>query len=246
MSAVTKIRSDGMDESALRQAREAFERLHLVLETSAKRYADGDQRYVEPKVEREWGFWKMAWSAALAVPPAAEPPEGNWIAADDYHRNMRALDVALNGEEGAAQRPLLIDILSQVEGLARKLGRPVLAAAQAAPSEPVALTAEDVYEHIKHGDETHRKWLRDELRALWNVHATPPPPAAPAVALQSLLDLADRYAGIARADERHMHRHGRYPEVNEIGPARMALQLALTQVLTAPEQPAPQRQEDAK
>jgi PAS domain-containing protein len=50
-----------------REAREAFERLHLVLESSAKRYADGDHLYIDPRVEREWGFWKMAWNAAIAA-----------------------------------------------------------------------------------------------------------------------------------------------------------------------------------
>jgi len=49
------------------------------------------------------------------------------ISADDY-RNVRALDVALNGEKGAAKRPLLTDALSQVQAEVRRLGRPLLVA----------------------------------------------------------------------------------------------------------------------
>lgn len=59
------------------------------------------------------------------VPQPADPQTGNWIAADDVLRNVKLLDVALNGP-GGATRPLLIDILGQVEGVARRLGKPVL------------------------------------------------------------------------------------------------------------------------
>jgi hypothetical protein len=55
----------------------------------------------------------------------AEPTEGNWISADDYYRNVKALDEALNGP-GGATRPLLIDVLSQCEAIVRKTGRSVL------------------------------------------------------------------------------------------------------------------------
>lgn len=51
--------------------------------------------------------------------------QGEWIAADDYYRNVKDLDVALNGN-GAAQRPSLIDVLAQVEQLRRELGKPIL------------------------------------------------------------------------------------------------------------------------
>jgi hypothetical protein len=50
------------------------------------------------------------------------PKSGNWINADDVDRLTRAIDVALNGEEGAAKRPKLCDIASQVESLARNNG----------------------------------------------------------------------------------------------------------------------------
>lgn len=58
----------------------------------------------------------------------------HWIAADDYYRNVKALDVALNGE-GGATRPLLIDVLSQVEAEVRKRGRPLLASSDAEDAE---------------------------------------------------------------------------------------------------------------
>lgn len=51
--------------------------------------------------------------------------KGEWIAADDYYRNVKDLDIALNGD-GAAQRPSLIDVLAQVEQLRRELGKPIL------------------------------------------------------------------------------------------------------------------------
>jgi hypothetical protein len=56
----------------------------------------------------------------------ADPTEGNWIAADDYYRNVKELDEALNGP-GGATRPLLIDVLSQVQAIVRKTGKPLLA-----------------------------------------------------------------------------------------------------------------------
>jgi hypothetical protein len=61
-----------------------------------------------------------------AVDTCTCPDHGTWIEASGYYINVRQLDVALNGEHGAAERPLLIDILSQVEGIARKHGKPVL------------------------------------------------------------------------------------------------------------------------
>lgn len=58
-------------------------------------------------------------------PPAATPATGNWISIIDHAKNLRALDVALNGVVGAAEAPTLSDILSQVEREVRKLGRPI-------------------------------------------------------------------------------------------------------------------------
>jgi hypothetical protein len=69
-----------------------------------------------------------------------EPTEGNWIAADDYYRNVKALDEALNGS-GAAERPLLTDVLRQVQSEVRKLGMPLLEAIKH-QGEPVAWMCE--------------------------------------------------------------------------------------------------------
>lgn len=54
-----------------------------------------------------------------------EPTEGNWVNANDVLRHVKALDEALNGP-GGASRPLLIDVLSQVEQVRREIGRPLL------------------------------------------------------------------------------------------------------------------------
>lgn len=62
-----------------------------------------------------------------AAPEAAEPQTGSWIAAEDVRRSARAIDVALNGEDGAAKAPALIDVEAQIVGLARALGRPIAA-----------------------------------------------------------------------------------------------------------------------
>ena len=56
----------------------------------------------------------------------AEPQTGDWIAAEDYRRNVRAMDVALNGEDGAAQQAALTDLLCQVEAEVRRIGHPLL------------------------------------------------------------------------------------------------------------------------
>lgn len=64
---------------------------------------------------------------------------GNWIDAADVDRLVRELDVALNGEEGAAPQASLCDVVGQAKAEAAKLGRPLLAApaAVARPSEDV-------------------------------------------------------------------------------------------------------------
>jgi hypothetical protein len=56
-----------------------------------------------------------------------EPKLGLWIAADDILRNVKLLDQALNGPDGAT-RPLLIDILGQVERIRRQINMPILKA----------------------------------------------------------------------------------------------------------------------
>jgi hypothetical protein len=49
-----------------------------------------------------------------------KPTTGNWIAADDVNRLVREIDVALNGEDGAAQQASLCDIAAQVKRAARE------------------------------------------------------------------------------------------------------------------------------
>lgn len=59
---------------------------------------------------------------------AATPETGNWICADDVNRLVRELDVALNGEDGAAEQASLCDLVAQVQSTARANGAPLLAA----------------------------------------------------------------------------------------------------------------------
>ena len=66
-------------------------------------------------------------SALAPRAEAVEPQTGNWIAADDVYRMARDIDVALNGEAGAAKQPALCDVTSQIKQAARELGRPLLA-----------------------------------------------------------------------------------------------------------------------
>lgn len=67
----------------------------------------------------------LRWRAQEAGAMCGCPVHGNWLAADDIMRNVKALDVALNGDKSATQAKL-IDILAQVESEQRRLGRPVL------------------------------------------------------------------------------------------------------------------------
>lgn len=43
------------------------------------------------------------------------PQHGDWINAADVNRAARAIDVAMNGPEGAARQPLLIDLVGQAQ-----------------------------------------------------------------------------------------------------------------------------------
>jgi|HubBroStandDraft_4_1064222.scaffolds.fasta_scaffold00042_31 hypothetical protein len=53
--------------------------------------------------------------------PRQEPADGEkWIAAEDVDRLCREMDVALNGEDGAAPQASLCDIAAQVIAQARK------------------------------------------------------------------------------------------------------------------------------
>lgn len=93
------------------------------------------------------------------------PEKGHWIAAEDVYRNVRELDVAFNGD-GAAEAPLLIDVLSQVAGEARKLGMPILTALKM--GKPIGYV-------IEHADGTRWRtmdsigmpaWTNDKAEAL--------------------------------------------------------------------------------
>ena len=81
----------------------------------------------------------MSIKQVLAQP---KPTKGNWINAEDVSRNVKALDIALNGE-GAASSPLLIDVLGQVQAEARRIGKPVLKALAQPERTWVGLTADE-------------------------------------------------------------------------------------------------------
>lgn len=65
---------------------------------------------------------------ALEILRAAEvePLTGNWVSADDVDQLTREIDVALNGESGAARAPRLCDIAAQCVRAAHALGGPIL------------------------------------------------------------------------------------------------------------------------
>lgn len=62
--------------------------------------------------------------ALVAPEPQAHPSPttGHWICADDVHRLVRGIDVALNGEHGAAKQAMLCDIAGLLEDECRKHG----------------------------------------------------------------------------------------------------------------------------
>jgi hypothetical protein len=102
---------------------------------------------VEKQAKRDFALkdiHAISLTPLVATRGQAEPTEGNWIAADDYRRNVRALDVALNGEEGAAQRPSLVDVLAQVQGEVRRRGRPLLADPKGQAEDAQRLTDEQI------------------------------------------------------------------------------------------------------
>lgn len=149
--------------------------------------------------------------AAPEAPAQASacPQEGEWIAAGDYRRNVRALDVALNGD-GAAERPSLIDVLSQVEQLRRELGKPVLQALadrQRVPEGYVLVPVEATPAMLK---ELGNSW--DGVnRAIWQ-RVIAAAPEAPAQAEQHPDDAAvDDFAQAMKyklASARHKGREG--------------------------------------
>lgn len=52
-------------------------------------------------------------------------PEDDVYQENEYRALLRELDVALNGEEGAARQATLCDLVAQVAVVARRMGRPV-------------------------------------------------------------------------------------------------------------------------
>ena len=64
--------------------------------------------------------------AEFQKPIEAAPATGNWLDADDVKRLVRQLDVALNGEAGAAVQASLCDVVAQVVHESAKLGHPLL------------------------------------------------------------------------------------------------------------------------
>ena len=55
---------------------------------------------------------------------------GDWISAADVDRLTHELDVAMNGKSAAAPQASLCDVVAQAKAEAKKLGRPLLEAAQ--------------------------------------------------------------------------------------------------------------------
>lgn len=85
-----------------------------------------------------------------------------------HARNVRRLDVALNGEDGAARAPLLIDILAQVEDTRRKSGHPVLQWPPAAQIHLLCtMRGTSVLQiHSAHTDKAHaQRTLRQNVEA---------------------------------------------------------------------------------
>lgn len=70
--------------------------------------------------------------AATSAAGGATPATGSWIAADDVNRLVRDLDVAFNGEAGAAPQASLCDVVGQITMEAANAGRPLLDVLRAA------------------------------------------------------------------------------------------------------------------
>lgn len=91
----------------------------------------------------------IASAAPQAQQPSAAPAFGRWINADDVDRLVHALDVAFNGEAGAAPQACLCDVVSQIEREANDADRPLLdvlraarAGAQAQQPDPAEVAPE--------------------------------------------------------------------------------------------------------
>ncbi|WP_343734595.1 hypothetical protein [Acidovorax sp.] len=71
------------------------------------------------------------------------PAGGNWIDATDVNRLVRELDVALNGEAGAASQASLCDVVAQVRHEAAKRGQPLFPTPPAQAADSVLEDAAD-------------------------------------------------------------------------------------------------------
>lgn len=76
---------------------------------------------------KSWGyrqFARLLLSTAKARPAQvqSDPTIGHWICAEDVHRLVRGIDVALNGEHGAAKQAMLCDIAGLLDDECRKHG----------------------------------------------------------------------------------------------------------------------------
>lgn len=76
---------------------------------------------------KSWGYQQFArllLSTAQARPAQvqSDPMTGHWICAEDVHRLVRGIDVALNGEHGAAKQAMLCDIAGLLDDECRKHG----------------------------------------------------------------------------------------------------------------------------
>jgi len=70
------------------------------------------------KWNASWSDCRRVYAAMLAAAPQAPQPaqaDGDWVRADDVQRLTRELDVALNGEAGAARQASLCDLVAQVK-----------------------------------------------------------------------------------------------------------------------------------
>lgn len=75
--------------------------------------------FFDPTPEEKQATKDIFWPPkAAATQP--EPTSGNWIAAESVHRLARELDVAMNGEAGAASAPSLCDVVAQAVRLFRQ------------------------------------------------------------------------------------------------------------------------------
>lgn len=82
----------------------------------------------------------------------------------DYEKLVRQLDVALNGEAGAAKQAALVDIVGQVEARVRQRGAPLLT-----PSPTVAWITRDGLERLKDVPGIHERSVCNQRFGLYDI-----------------------------------------------------------------------------